>query len=228
MHERRHYRLTIALDGKYKDAFPTKTFSSIKLFSLNYSKDWMHTVACPDRIVHYSALNMKMKTFWSLNLDFHSDSVCNLLYTLQSSILFIHIWIWSCTVLKPNYMLHVVNTSNYIWPPSNHVYDYYFISSLFISEKQAVFCSSGVFLWARVASCCQVLWSDQQPGGDHSDPVWGSGGGKAQGHGASQGKPPQVNYRQQDLLLCHWWGYLSFNFVLPNKEFVSIRAKKYF
>ena len=149
MHERRHYRLTIALDGKYKDAFPTKTFSSIKLFSLNYSKDWMHTVACPDRIVHHSALNMKMKTFWSLNLDFHSDSVCNLLYTLQSSILFIHIWIWSCTVLKPNYMLHVVNTSNYIRPLSNHVYDYYFISSLFISEKQAVFCSSGVFLWAR-------------------------------------------------------------------------------
>ena len=92
----------VALDGKYKDAFPTKTFSSIKLFSLNYSKDWMHTVACPDRIVHHSALNMKMKTFWSLNLDFHSDSVCNLLYTLQSSILFIHIWIWSCTVLKPN------------------------------------------------------------------------------------------------------------------------------
>ena len=92
----------------------------------------MHTVACPDRIVHHSALNMKMKTFWSLNLDFYSDSVCNLLYTLQSSILFIHIWIWSCTVLKPDYMLHVGNTSNYIWSPSNHVYDYYsFIISFY-------------------------------------------------------------------------------------------------
>ena len=85
----------------------------------------MHTVACPDRIVHHFALNMKMKTFWSLNLDFHSDTICNLLLST-----------WKFNFVYPYlnlvYMLHAGKASNFIWPSQNHVYEFDSISIIWV------------------------------------------------------------------------------------------------
>ena len=163
----------------------------------------MHTVAWPDRIVHHSALNMKMKTFWSLNLDFHSDAVCNLLLS-TSKFNFVYPY------LNLVFMLHAGKSSNFIWPSWNHVYEFdsisYYTSSLIIAESCFLFILSS-FGFLKLPCVCQVLWSDQQPGGDHCDPVRGpgvGGDGEARGPGAGQGQPAQVHNRQQDLLLCHW------------------------
>ena len=100
----------------------------------------------------------------------------------------------------------------FIWLSWNHVYEFdsisYYTSSLIIAESCFLFILSS-FCFLKLPCVCQVLWSDQQSGCDHCDPVWGpgvGGDGEARGPGAGQGQPSQVHHRQQDLLLHHRWG----------------------